>query len=325
MKVNPPRIEEAVRFYTAAVALQPESSRLSTSLGIALRKLNRPEEAKAEFLRACQIAPDKAAAQFGLGSEFITAGFIPEAVEELREAARLAPEDAAVHNNLGLALHKSGRFPEAIVEYHEAIRLAPRHALFHNNLGRALFAQKNVKEAIAEFSMAVQLQGHFEQARENLELAMRTLVRPLRSSDAPGQGSEREAGLAFDDVSASRPSNNRLRGMTLAAGVEGFVTNFVNGLENRDFDVAMANLYRHGNWERAIQAFKDDEVANSGGTTADWFFLAMAHWQLGHKDEARQWYDKAVAKMDATRSPAEWLLLLRTEASELLGIEVKKK
>ena len=30
----------------------------------------------------------------------------------------------------------------------------------------------------------------------------------------------------------------------------------------------------------------------------DWFFLAMAHWQLRHKDEARTWFDKAVAWME---------------------------
>ena len=35
-----------------------------------------------------------------------------------------------------------------------------------------------------------------------------------------------------------------------------------------------------------------------GGTSFDWFFLAMAHWQLGNHDQARAWYEKSVAWME---------------------------
>ena len=38
-----------------------------------------------------------------------------------------------------------------------------------------------------------------------------------------------------------------------------------------------------------------------GGYWFDWFFLAMAHWQLGHKEEARRWYDQGVAWMEKTK------------------------
>ena len=35
----------------------------------------------------------------------------------------------------------------------------------------------------------------------------------------------------------------------------------------------------------------------AGGSSFDWFFLAMAHWRLGDKDEARMWFDRAVEWM----------------------------
>ena len=35
-----------------------------------------------------------------------------------------------------------------------------------------------------------------------------------------------------------------------------------------------------------------------GGDVFDWYFLAMAQWQLGHKNEARKWYDKGVEWTD---------------------------
>ena len=54
------------------------------------------------------------------------------------------------------------------------------------------------------------------------------------------------------------------------------------------------------------------------------FFLAMAHWQLGEKDNARDWYAKAVAWMEYIR-PYDYLYYgelepFRAEAEELLGI-----
>ena len=41
-----------------------------------------------------------------------------------------------------------------------------------------------------------------------------------------------------------------------------------------------------------------DGTARKAATAFDWFFLAMAHWQLGEKDKAREWYDQAVQWMD---------------------------
>ena len=83
--------------------------------------------------------------------------------------------------------------------------------------------------------------------------------------------------------------------------------------------------YRAGEWERAIEAFGKSMDLRKGGDASDWFFLAMAHWQLGHKDEARKWYDKAVEWMDKNQPKNEELLRFRNEAAELLGISEPAK
>jgi hypothetical protein len=57
-----------------------------------------------------------------------------------------------------------------------------------------------------------------------------------------------------------------------------------------------------------------------GGDSADWFFLAMAHWRLDAKDESRQWFDKAVAWMEQHSPDDEELKRFRAEAAELLGV-----
>ena len=58
----------------------------------------------------------------------------------------------------------------------------------------------------------------------------------------------------------------------------------------------------------------------SGGTAIDWFFLAMAHGQLGNQEEARQWYDRAVAWTQTNKPDDVQLRRFQAEAAALLGV-----
>jgi WD40 repeat protein len=78
--------------------------------------------------------------------------------------------------------------------------------------------------------------------------------------------------------------------------------------------------YRVGDWKAALKALEKAMELRQGGDSADWFFLAMAHWQLGDKDQARRWYDKAVAWMEKHQPKNEELRRFRAEAAELIGL-----
>jgi serine/threonine protein kinase/WD40 repeat protein len=82
--------------------------------------------------------------------------------------------------------------------------------------------------------------------------------------------------------------------------------------------------YRSGDWQEAIAALTKSMELRKGGNSFDWFFLAMGHWQLDQEEEARKWYDQAVAWMDKNQPQNEELRRFRAEAAELLGIEKKK-
>jgi uncharacterized protein HemY len=81
--------------------------------------------------------------------------------------------------------------------------------------------------------------------------------------------------------------------------------------------------YRAGDWKAAVTALEKSMELRKGGDAGDWFFLAMAHWQLGDKEQARQWYDKAVPWMDKNKPQDEELRRFRAEAAALLKIEDK--
>ncbi len=76
--------------------------------------------------------------------------------------------------------------------------------------------------------------------------------------------------------------------------------------------------YRDGNWQAAITALDKSRELHRGGDSYDFFFLAMAHWQLGDKDQAREWYDKATAALPKTKN--EELGRIQDEAARLLEV-----
>jgi tetratricopeptide (TPR) repeat protein len=84
-----------------------------------------------------------------------------------------------------------------------------------------------------------------------------------------------------------------------------------------------AAYYRAGDWMDAVAALEDSMRVGKGGDASDWFFLAMAHWQLGHKEESRRWYDRAVHWTEKKKPKDEELIRFRAEAAKLLGIEKK--
>ena len=85
-----------------------------------------------------------------------------------------------------------------------------------------------------------------------------------------------------------------------------------------------AAQYRACNWKAAIEALEKSMGLRKGGDSFDWFFLGMAYWKLGNKEQGRLWYDKALEWMDKNRPYNGELKHIRAEAAELLGIKEQR-
>ena len=79
-------------------------------------------------------------------------------------------------------------------------------------------------------------------------------------------------------------------------------------------------LYRSGDWAGATKALSESIRLGQGGSSADFFFLAMAHARLGDSAEARAWYAKGVGWMSKNAPRDAELIRFRAEAAELLGL-----
>ncbi len=77
--------------------------------------------------------------------------------------------------------------------------------------------------------------------------------------------------------------------------------------------------YRNGEDRVAVAELETSMSLLAGGSSFDWFFLAMAHWRLGEREQARMWFDRAVRWMDQHKPHDDELRRFRAEAKALLS------
>jgi serine/threonine-protein kinase len=170
---KPPRLEEALRYYTAAVALRSDSPAAHLSLGVALRRLGRLDEARDAFAKAIRLQPDSPDARNGLGTAYLEKGELDAAIAAFGEAIRLDKDYATAHLNLGSAWHGKGRSDRAIPCYEQALRLQPDLADAHYSLGNIWREQKRYDAAIAAYEQALRCKPDYGKAQNNLGLTLR--------------------------------------------------------------------------------------------------------------------------------------------------------
>ena len=78
--------------------------------------------------------------------------------------------------------------------------------------------------------------------------------------------------------------------------------------------------YRAGNWQACIETMAKAEELALPDQRREWFYLAMADWQIGQQDDARQLFRSGVDWMQQTMSGNEDLQRSRAEAAQLLGV-----
>jgi serine/threonine protein kinase/Flp pilus assembly protein TadD len=76
--------------------------------------------------------------------------------------------------------------------------------------------------------------------------------------------------------------------------------------------------YREGRWKEAIASLDKSMDLRKGGTSRDYYFLAMANWRLGKRDDAVDWYRKATDWMDKNQPKSAELKRFRAEADALM-------
>jgi serine/threonine protein kinase/Tfp pilus assembly protein PilF len=189
----------------------------------------------------------------------------------------------------GLLYSDLGQLDKAITAYSKAIEFDPNNPWAWSNLGLVYQALGEWDKAIANYSKAIALSPDHATSRNNLAWLLATCP------DANYRDPKRADELAKKAVDLAPEEGNHWNTLGVAH-------------------------YSLADFKASIAALEKSMGLRKGGDSFDWFFLAMAHWQLVDKQEARKWYDKAVQWMEKKNPQDDELRRFRAEAEELLGI-----
>jgi tetratricopeptide (TPR) repeat protein len=149
------RIQEALGYFRAAVALRPNASVAHNGLANVFRRLSRVDESIDHHRHALRLDPKFALAHSGLGLCLQAKDKLEEALDELRQALEIEPHLAEAHYAFGLVLYSADRPHEAISHYKQALGLDPQAALDPRMLGSTLPAKSRPDEPIDLFAESV--------------------------------------------------------------------------------------------------------------------------------------------------------------------------
>lgn len=164
--------KDELTLWSDVVAKSPEKARPHCSLGVALGRKGRVDDAMREFLETIRIDPGYMEAHLNLGVAYVEKGRIDDAIREYQEAIRLDPGSAEAHHKLGAAYGLSGKVGAAIQEFREAIRIDPWYADAHLDLGAAYGKQGKVDDAIRELREAIRIEPANALAHADLASAL---------------------------------------------------------------------------------------------------------------------------------------------------------
>jgi tetratricopeptide (TPR) repeat protein len=114
---------DAMDYYRAAMAKNPQSAALLNKIGITELMMQRYREAKKSFEKSI-----KANRKF-----------------------------ADAYNNLGVVYYEEKKYGSAVKQYRRAIALDDTSASFYSNMGAALFSKKQFEPAVMAYQRAMQL------------------------------------------------------------------------------------------------------------------------------------------------------------------------
>jgi len=169
------RLDEAIDQLRQAIGADPDYAVAHKNLGVTLNQLGRSKEAAKHLERAIDLSPDDAGAHKSLGLAMLNQGRPDQAIEHFSRASALKPDDHEAANNLGVVLKDIGRLDEAVTTFRRALRLRPEFAEAHNNLGTALSIQGKLTEALESFREALRNDPNCVDALHNLGAALRDL------------------------------------------------------------------------------------------------------------------------------------------------------
>jgi tetratricopeptide (TPR) repeat protein len=297
-------LDKAIADLTEEIRLDPTRVIAYLNRGNTYRLIGNVAAAMADYSEAIRLDPSFWPAYVERGILFgIHLGESDKAIADLGKPMQLAPQDPRHYMRRGVfCMNELKRFREAIADFSEAVRLDPHNAVAHHNRGVAYMRSGDGDKALADYTEALRLDPKLTHSYEG------------RGEVLAGRGDLDEA---IQDFNRALQINPKMASVYAHRGLAYH--------EKGDLDQAVDDVTKAVQLDpkEAIAHLQESLEKRSGDDDHcfHFFFLAMAQWQLDRKEEAKKYYDKAVAWMDEYRPHDEGLTRLRNEVKRVLGIK----
>ena len=300
------KLDEAIACYRKAIELDPKYANAHVNLGNALhhqKSWTRPSPASK---MPSNSTPNDAMSWHSRGLVYYDLKQYDKAIADFSKAIELKPDYVEALNSRGSVYYDLKQYDKAIADYSKAIELKPDYKAAWYYRGAGPRDPEAIRQAVADYTKAIQLKPHDQ-------FGICRTKPGLRRTGTVGQGHRR---CNEGDGTCTRVALPRQPLAWLLATCP--EVKFRNPDRAVELAKKAVELYpRQGltgtRWAwpstgpgtgkpRSTALHKSMEL-RKGGDSLDWFFLAMAHWQLGDKDEARKWYDQG-RRVDG-QEPAE--------------------
>ena len=190
--------KEAIRYFEAALALQPDVNNIHYLLAMSYRKQGELDQAQTHFQQVAMLErlrrghatagyPDPLMEALDdlttgwrhhwvRGMRAFGKGRFAEAVKEYRTSVALDPKNPVPLTDLGSALARMGDLKGSVREYAQALRASPGNPMLHYYLGTTLMGLQSEEEAAKHYQRAIGanpgfMEAHFQLA--NLLMRLR--------------------------------------------------------------------------------------------------------------------------------------------------------
>jgi ribosomal protein S12 methylthiotransferase accessory factor len=163
---------EAFLQLSAIDARLPRKYFVRFHMGLCRLKGGDPEAGLALFRQALELQPDAEEAPTVysyMGVALKELERYDEAQEVLRRGAQLDPERTDIHNLMGFCHYKRGDYAQAVAAFQRVLDLDPASAIDHANLGVNYQALGERDQAAVCYRTALSLDPGIDFARRNLE------------------------------------------------------------------------------------------------------------------------------------------------------------
>lgn len=156
------RLEDAVNDYMQAIDLSPPYMEVWTNLGQCYSLMERFEDAVDAYSRAIDLDPNQTLPLIGRAQAFEALGQAEAALADYTAALDLNSQQAPALANRAVLYYEAGRIPEALADLNQALALAPEMAELYQNRSVALIELSRIDEAIQDLQTYLRLQPDAE-------------------------------------------------------------------------------------------------------------------------------------------------------------------